>query len=187
MNIYEKLAHLRIDVLGMNIKKSGHNKHLNYDYYELDDLRPPMDKLCIKYKVCDVYYVLNGVAYLDLVNSENPEEKVTFSIPFGESNLKGCHPVQNVGCSDTYCQRYLLKNCMGVVDADVLECTAGKNDFMDPDLSLDEMVDLYIESTDGKSKEEIEKVWDQACIAMKAKKINSDAFISLYKEKKGSK
>jgi len=125
MNIYEKLLNLRDDALRMNIRKSGYNNHLNYSYYELSDIRPAANALEKKYKLLDRIYVSEGMAYLELINIENLEEKMLFSLPFGSSNLKNCHEIQNIGSSDTYVQRYLLRDCLGLVDGDALELTAG--------------------------------------------------------------
>lgn len=199
MNIYEKLVCLRDDALKMNVKKSGYNPHLKYPYYELSDIRPAANALEKKYKLADRYFIQDGMAYLELINVDNLEEKLMFSIPFGGSNLKGCFEIQNIGSSDTYCQRYLLRNFMGLVDGDVLELVAGtevvqkpteeqniKNDLFivfNEVRDLDEMVETYIDMTTGKNKEESEPIWEVAVQVMRDKKISPDDFRKVYAQK----
>ena len=40
-----------------------------------------------------------------------------------EAQLKGCHPVQNLGAVETYIKRYLYQNCFEIVENDALDET----------------------------------------------------------------
>lgn len=128
MNIYEKLQLMRVTLQGMNLKKSGKNKHMGYDYYDLSDFMPPINQLMADHKVCGVVSYGEDMAYLTLINSENPEEKIQFTSPMKDAVLKGAHPIQNLGAVETYQRRYLYMTAFEIVEADVLDASQGSDD-----------------------------------------------------------
>jgi hypothetical protein len=42
-----------------------------------------------------------------------------------DANLKGAHPIQNLGAVETYTRRYLWVTAMEIVEHDVLDATTG--------------------------------------------------------------
>ena len=58
------------------------------------------------------------MATLTIINSENTDEKLTFTSPMSEASLKGCHNVQNLGAVQTYLRRYLWVNAFEIVEQD---------------------------------------------------------------------
>jgi hypothetical protein len=42
-----------------------------------------------------------------------------------EANLKGCHPIQNMGAVQTYSRRYLYVSALEIVEHDALDATTG--------------------------------------------------------------
>jgi hypothetical protein len=40
-----------------------------------------------------------------------------------EANLKGCHPVQNLGATETYIRRYLWQTALEIVEHDAIDGT----------------------------------------------------------------
>ena len=48
MNVYAKLARIQKRLMGMEIPKSGRNKFQKYNYYELEDLLPPIFEACFE-------------------------------------------------------------------------------------------------------------------------------------------
>jgi hypothetical protein len=42
------------------------------------------------------------MAELIIVNNEKPDEMIVFASPMSEANLKGAHPIQNLGAVHTY-------------------------------------------------------------------------------------
>jgi len=47
MNIYEKLQIMRCELQDMKLKKSGKNKFAGYEYFELQDFIPEINKLML--------------------------------------------------------------------------------------------------------------------------------------------
>lgn len=128
MNIYEKLQLMRVSLQSMNLKKSGKNKHMGYDYYDLSDFMPAINQLMHENKVCGVVTYGEDMAYLVLINSENPDEKISFTSPMKDAVLKGAHPIQNLGAVETYQRRYLYMTAFEIVEADVLDASQGADD-----------------------------------------------------------
>jgi len=131
MNIYEKLAKCRVELQSMKIKKSGKNKFAGYEYFELDDIVPNINKLFHDNKMCSFtnFDSESNTATLTIVNSEKPEEIIAFTTRIAGASLKGCHPIQNEGAVITYSRRYLYMNALEVTEKDALDATLGdKND-----------------------------------------------------------
>jgi hypothetical protein len=43
-----------------------------------------------------------------------------------DANLKGCHPIQNLGAVETYSRRYLYVTALEIVEHDALDATTGQ-------------------------------------------------------------
>jgi len=89
------------------LKKSGFNKFAGYHYFELGDFVLPALEIFNEVGLTSVIRFGMDQAIMEVVNTENPSEKITFASPMSEANLKGCHPVQNLGAVQTYIHRYL--------------------------------------------------------------------------------
>jgi hypothetical protein len=126
MNIYEKLLKCRIELQDKNLKKSGVNKFAGYDYYELSDFLPAANQLFANTKLCPLITFNADVATMVLVNAEKPEETLTFTSPMAAADLKGCHPIQNLGAVETYSRRYLYITALEITEHDALDATTGK-------------------------------------------------------------
>lgn len=125
MNIYEKLQEARVELQGMNLKKSGKNSFAQYDYFELADSMPHINRIMLDKKLTGFCSFTEDLASLTLVNSEKPEERIVFTSPMSKANLKGCHEVQNLGAVETYQRRYLYTTAFEIVEADLLDTLTG--------------------------------------------------------------
>ena len=128
INIYEKLQTVRVELQKMNLKKSGKNKFVGYDYFELCDFIPQINDLMLKHKMTSVLWYNDELAILDLINIEDPKEIIKFTSPMSEANLKGTHAVQNLGAVETYLRRYLYITAFEIVESDVLDASHDKDD-----------------------------------------------------------
>jgi hypothetical protein len=126
MNIYEKLLKCRIELQDKNLKKSGLNKFVGYDYYELADFLPFANQLFANNQLCPLITFTAEMATLVLVNTEKLEETLTFTSPMATAELKGCHPIQNLGAVETYSRRYLYITALEITEHDALDATTGK-------------------------------------------------------------
>ena len=109
MSIYQKLTNMQNDLLETNIPKSGKNKFGGFDYYELDDLLPPILMLCKQYQ-CSLFfdfpYDLEAGCYkgvLHLISWNNVEDKINVEVPFPQlEKLPKMNWAQSSGTYQTY-------------------------------------------------------------------------------------
>jgi hypothetical protein len=63
------------------------------------------------------------IASLTITDTDDGTSLVITS-PMAEANLKGCHPIQNLGAVETYTRRYLWVTAMEIVEHDALDSSA---------------------------------------------------------------
>lgn len=141
MNVYEKLQKVRCELQQCNIKKGGKNNFSHYTYYELSDLLPVINDLCMKNKLTPIVRYTAQQATLTVVNSENPEEFIEFISPFIVSELKGSTKIQALGSSHTYLRRYLYLTAFEIVESDYFE-QLSEEDKVEVDLNKDKKDEL---------------------------------------------
>ena len=127
MKVYLSLQKCRVELQKRNLKKSGHNKFAGYTYFELSDVLPTINELMLENGLCSFVNFDNELATLTIMHCEDGSN-VTFTCPVSEANLKGCHPVQNLGAVQTYTRRYLYTNAFEIVESDALDSTHGRDD-----------------------------------------------------------
>jgi ERF superfamily len=126
MNVYQKLNAARKQFHTQKLKKSGHNKFVNYYYFELGDFIIPALEIFDDLGLTSVITFGTEVAVMNIYNNEKPEEWITLNSPMSTADLKGCHEVQNLGAVQTYLRRYLWVAALEIVEHDALDATTGK-------------------------------------------------------------
>ncbi len=121
--VYEKLQKARVCLQEQDLKKSGNNKFANYKYFELADFLPAINIIFADLKLCHTLEFYEDMAFLRVIDTENGGD-AKFSCPMAEAQLKGCHPVQNLGASITYITRYLLVMALAIVEHDAIDSSA---------------------------------------------------------------
>ena len=127
MNVYQKLAFARLQFQQSNIKKSGKNTFAKYEYYELADILPVINKLATDIGFITEVSFTKDDAILIFRDTEKTDDCITFTSPMSDAELKGCHAVQNLGAVETYIKRYLYQNCFEIVEHDALDGTMNPN------------------------------------------------------------
>lgn len=127
MNIYEKLNAARVRFQSGNPKMSGKNTFAGYQYFELSDILPVINKIGEELKFSCLVSFTPELATLSVIDVEKPEDKIVFTSPMSSANLKGCHEVQNLGAVETYIKRYLYQNAFEIVENDALNGTQGND------------------------------------------------------------
>lgn len=127
MSVYTKLSLAREQFHASKIKKSGRNNFAGYDYFELGDFIVPALQIFKEVGLLGVVSFGKEMATLTIIDLESGEKMVVES-PMSEANLKGCHPVQNLGAVQTYIRRYLWVAALEIVEHDALDATTGKSD-----------------------------------------------------------
>ena len=127
MSVYKKLMDARVQLQSAPLKKSGHNKFAGYQYFELGDFMPTINQIFHKIGLCGVVSFEKDLATLTITDTEDGSQ-LTLKSPMADANLKGCHPIQNLGAVETYTRRYLWVTAMEIVEHDALDSSAPLKD-----------------------------------------------------------
>lgn len=127
INVYQKLQLARVKLQNVELKKSGHNKFAGYRYFELTDFLPTVNNIFAEVGLSHTLEFTDTLATMNVIDFEKGGI-AKFSCPMAEANLKGCHPVQNLGASITYITRYLLVMALAICEHDSLDATTGADE-----------------------------------------------------------
>ena len=120
LSVYANLSKCRVELQSVQMMKSGNNKFAGYFYFELSDFLPLVTKLLNDNGLCGVISFTAEMATLRIVSFEDGSE-IVFTSPMSEANLKGCHPVQNLGAVQTYLRRYLYMAALEIVEQEIFD------------------------------------------------------------------
>jgi hypothetical protein len=123
MSVHSKLMNARIRLQNTQLKKTGHNKFAGYYYFELGDFLPQVQEIFHQVGLCGYISFDTTIATLTIVDFED-NSQITITSPMVEANLKGAHPIQNLGAVETYTRRYLWVSAMEIVEHDALDSSA---------------------------------------------------------------
>lgn len=126
MKIHKKLMQARIELQKKELNKSGHNKFANYKYFELSDFLNEIQQIFNNLNLCSVVSFSKEYATLTIFDCDS-DETIIFTSPMAEANLKGTHPIQNLGAVETYSRRYLYVTALEIVEHDALDATTGQD------------------------------------------------------------
>jgi hypothetical protein len=120
MSVHKKLMEARFKLLSTEMKKSGLNKFAGYSYFELGDFIPHIQQIFYEVGLCGVVSFSTEYAQLCITDVEDGTVIVITS-PMAEANLKGAHPIQNLGAVESYQRRYLWMTAMEIVEHDIID------------------------------------------------------------------
>ena len=121
--VHKKLMQARIMLQNAPLKKSGHNKFAGYSYFELGDFIPTINSIFNEVGLCGIVSYDSEIASLTITDTDDGTNIIITS-PMADANLKGCHPIQNLGAVETYTRRYLWVTAMEIVEHDALDSSA---------------------------------------------------------------
>lgn len=125
MNLYQKIQKIRVELQKLKLKKSGVNKYAGFNYYELGDFLPALNKLADEYGVVNCISFDNEFATL-IIYDVDTEKNLKFTSPMRELDLKGCNAIQALGGVETYSRRYLYLTAYEIVENDMSDAVSGK-------------------------------------------------------------
>jgi hypothetical protein len=121
--VHKKLMAARIMLQNAPLKKSGKNSFAGYSYFELGDFIPTINQIFNEVGLCGVVSYDTEIASLTITDTDDGTNIIITS-PMADANLKGCHPIQNLGAVETYTRRYLWVTAMEIVEHDALDSSA---------------------------------------------------------------
>lgn len=132
VNVYQKLLAARTKFLESNVEKSGKNMHMQFKYFELEDIVPTATRIFNEVGLLPVVTFDSNVATMTIVNTENPEETAAFFAPFNQlspivsnSGNAVTNEMQALGSSITYMRRYLYMIALDICESDSVDAGIG--------------------------------------------------------------
>jgi hypothetical protein len=120
MNVYQKLNDARVQFHKLQLKKTGLNKFAGYSYFELGDFLIPALQVLHDNGLCAFISFGKELATMTIVDVASAQS-IELTSPMAEAQLKGCHPIQNLGAVETYTRRYLWVAALEIVEHDALD------------------------------------------------------------------
>lgn len=142
MNVYQKLNDARVQFHKLQLKKTGLNKFAGYSYFELGDFLIPALEVLHDNGLCAFISFGKELATMTIVDVADGTS-ILLTSPMAEAQLKGCHPIQNLGAVETYTRRYLWVVALEIVEHDALDSARPLDNPMDKFAS--ELVQLHDE------------------------------------------
>lgn len=134
-NVYQKLNAARLKFLEANVEKSGKNSHLQFHYFELEDIVPVAQPIFNELGLFAKPDFTQENARMTIINAEKPEETVTFEAPFdrikpiiSNTGKQATNEMQALGASLTYMRRYLWMIALDITEHDDIDANAGLPD-----------------------------------------------------------
>jgi hypothetical protein len=119
MSVYKKLQKARVLFSESSVKKSGKNKFAGYEYFELGDFIPTINKIFNDVGLCGV--VSFGEQATLTVHDVDSDGQVTFTSPLVfADNAKG-QAIQSLGSTHTYLRRYLWLLALEITEHDSID------------------------------------------------------------------
>ena len=127
MKVFKKLQQARVTLLDANLKKSGKNKFAGFEYFELGDFMPTINKIFLDIGLCGVVHFTADYAVLTIYDADSEAaESIDFRSPMVfASNPKG-QAIQDLGSTHTYLRRYLWLLAMDIVESDTVDALPQK-------------------------------------------------------------
>tara|TARA_R110000868_G_scaffold247962_4_gene504289 strand:+ start:361 stop:1083 length:723 start_codon:yes stop_codon:yes gene_type:complete len=124
MTVHRKLMEARVRLQSTELKKSGLNKFAGYSYFELGDFIPAIQQIFYDVGLCGIVSFKSDYAELSIYDTEDGT-MVMITSPMADANLKGAHPIQNLGAMESYQRRYLWMTALELVEHDAIDSSAG--------------------------------------------------------------
>ena len=122
-NIFAKINEVKSS-LANSVTKSGHGFAGN-NYITLKDIVPLIIEAETKNGIYSAVNTNregeNEIATLTIIDVDNSQSTLTFSMPLAEAGIAKASPMQNVGGSITYARRYLYMMAYNIADVDQVE------------------------------------------------------------------
>ena len=133
LNVWAKLLKARQMFLEASVKKSGINRHLEFKYFELEDIVPTATSIGNELGLLFLTTFETEYAQMTVVNTDNPEQTIVFKSPMKEldsieSKTGGriTNAMQNLGSAETYQRRYLYMTALDIVEHDEFDAEVGE-------------------------------------------------------------
>lgn len=120
LNLYQKVAMIKGEMAKAKFPKTGYNKFTKFNYFQLDDFEPVLEKLCSDYGIVTFFNFSPDSASMIVVNSDAPDQSISVMSPVAITEKTG-NAMQDIGSMQTYARRYLFMSFFGITESDTLD------------------------------------------------------------------
>lgn len=136
LNARQKLAKARLYFLNQKVTKSGKNMHLEFKYFELEDIVPPAIRIFARVGLTTNIEFTDDKAIMNVFNVDDVNEPpISFTVPYREvkpivsnQGKEVTNPMQALGSSITYLRRYLWMTVLDITEPDDIDANLGSDD-----------------------------------------------------------
>lgn len=125
LNVYAKLQKARKMLVERGLKKGGKNSFSKFSYFELSDFIGDVNTIFDELGLFSKVSVNDELATMLVINTENPQDYVTFSCKSAPLELKGAVPLQSIGGQLTYGRKYLYMLALEIAEVDIVDASNG--------------------------------------------------------------
>lgn len=157
LNVYQKLAIARRKILDRNLKPSGVNPHLEFEFFELKDIAPAQTEIFEEVGLLEVFnehktpastavpssdtevvfsQAEEHYAVSEVINTDRPEERIEFRTDWSElapivskqTGKESQNALQRKGSETTYLRRYNKLKILDLTENDSNEANSGSEE-----------------------------------------------------------
>lgn len=123
MCLLKKIALIQMNLMSMDIPKSGYNQFAGFHYHELEDLLPPITKECFDQELILLFDFTEDQAILKVTNWNDSKDYIPYTVPMPkiEAMNKKMNIMQSEGSYITYLKKYLLVNAFLIMEKSTAE------------------------------------------------------------------
>ena len=144
-NVYGKLAAARRMFLDARVRKSGVNRHLEFEYWTLDDITPTQTRIFEQVGLIELFTFVPGrrapeggwheepAARARVVNIDDPDDYAEFSarwtdlpVQTNSQGRRASNELQEYGKAQTYLRRYVKMLVLDLAEPDQLDAEIGE-------------------------------------------------------------
>lgn len=116
--LYKKLQQARLELQNKKLKKTGYNPFQKFNYFELGDFLPYVNKIFSELQLADHINIYRDTAKAEciIIDTETGEQ-VEFYTPIQEQLAKQ----QDIGAVITYARRYAYNVVLNISENDILD------------------------------------------------------------------
>lgn len=143
-NLNQDIIEIRNKLQDLKIKKSGHNEFQMFEYFELRDFLPSLNKMMLEHGINDVFTFdpINDQVYATLILVKGDEQN-TYRIPYTPSAIMSTNKdIQALGAANTYLKRYLYINAFGIVENDAIDGLPPEEKKVEQKTAREKMIDI---------------------------------------------
>ena len=115
LKLTEKLQRARMMLKDESVTKSGKNSFTKAGYYTLQDIQPPITRVCDKVRITPIITFTNEMATLTIYDWDS-DDTLVFTSPMVHQKDSKMNEIQILGSLETYQRRYLLQNAFEIIE-----------------------------------------------------------------------